>query len=218
LALAHRLTGRADLLDAAVRTFARYSEDVGALHCYGTPLDTAKAVDEEGVLAFIRAARLLHEITGDPAYLDWLGHGLAYEYLWRYGYTTRPPAEPLRSAPWSSVGGSITSVANPHIHPMGALTMGDAAYHLDQRNDAYHRRRLIEQHDWALRSLALYPTHAGFGHYGTMSERMCASDGLVIEQHPDGRPWALWFMHHAWGAANVLEGLTALNERRRSIG
>jgi hypothetical protein len=42
-----------------------------------------------------------------------------------------------------------------------------------------------------------------------MSERMCASDGLVIEQHPDGRPWALWFMHHAWGAANILEGLLA---------
>ncbi len=213
LALACRITGNQGFLRAAENAFARYSQDVKAVHCYGTPLDTFKAVDSEGILAFIRAAHLLHETTGDDGYLDWLGHGLAYEYLWRYGYATRPPAEPLRSANWSSVGGSITSVANPHAHPMSLLCMGDALYYMDHCDDAYHRRRLTEQRDWALQCLALYPTHAGFGHYGTMSERMCPSDGLVIEQHPDGRPWALWFTHHVWAAANVLEGLLALVEK-----
>ncbi len=207
LAMAHRVTGNQSFLTAAIRGFEHYRRDVGNVHCYGTPLDTFKAPDQEGSLAFIKAARVLHEATHEEHYLTWLGHGLEYEYLWRYAYRTRPPFEPLRSAIWSACGGSITSSNNPHVHPMGVMIQAESRLVAARTGDAYHAARSDDQLAWALESLSVYPKPAGFGYYGTLSERFCPSDGLVIETHPDGRPWAVWFTHHGWGAANILEGL-----------
>ena len=41
-------------------------------------MDTWKAVDEEGNLAFIRGTRLLHEITGEKEYLEDLESGACF--------------------------------------------------------------------------------------------------------------------------------------------
>ena len=60
------------------------------LAAWGSPMDTFKSIDSEGNLAFIRAARLLHEMTGDEKYLPMLASGAHYEYLWRYAFRTRP--------------------------------------------------------------------------------------------------------------------------------
>lgn len=215
-ALAHKLTGEDRFLQAAHSGQTYYRQFVHALHCYGTPLDTCKAVDEEGNLAYIKAARLLHEVTGATEQLDELRNGLEYELLWRYGYNTRPVAEPLKSAPWVSAGGSLTSVANPHTHPMGLMIAEDMEYYLSCQKDSYLEQRLEEQIDWALISLSLMPEQMGFGHYGTLSERACPSDGLVLEEFPDGRLASCWFTHHSWGCANILEALLNTKHEQRT--
>jgi len=212
LARAAQLTESRPFLKAAIKSFSRYREDVHRIHCYGTPLDTSKAVDEEGILAYIKAAKVLHQVTGESFYLEELRNGINYELLWRYGYNAYPLAEPLASAPWGSAGGSITSVANPHTHPMGLMIAGEAAYLLEHAPDSYQKDRLSEHIRWALVTLSLTPEYTGFGFYGTLTERHCPSDGLLIETYPDGSPSSCWFTHHSWGCANILEGLMDVSE------
>ena len=107
-------------------------------------MDTFKSIDSEGNLAFIRAARLLHEATGRETYLQMLEAGAHYEYLWRYGFRARPEARPLKDSRWNSCGGTITSVSNPHIHPMGVVATEDLIYLSDRTGDPYHRSRADE--------------------------------------------------------------------------
>ena len=209
LAEAHRVTGSAEWLAPASRAMGFYDGFVRALHCWGTPMDTFKAVDQEGVLAFIRAARLLHEAKGDDAYLAMLERGAEYEYLWRFAFRARPQAPPLRGSSWNACGGSLTSTSNPHIHPMGLLVTGDLLYLAAATGDAYHRRRAEDGIRWALCSLDLYPDEVGYGAPGVLTERFCPSDGLLKERYADGTPASVWWTYHVWGAANVLEGLLA---------
>ena len=93
-------------------------------------MDTWKSVDEEGNLSFIRASRIMHELTGDSKYLIYLKDGADYEFLWRYGYKARPDFAPLKKeySDWNSCGGSVTSVSNPHIHPMGLIIDSELRY------------------------------------------------------------------------------------------
>lgn len=207
LAQAFAITGEDRYLDAARRAMDFYDRSVRDLHCFGTPMDTFKAVDQEGILAFIRAARLLHEATGEQAYLDMLGRGAEYEYTWRFMYRSRPQAPPLRGSSWNSCGGSMTSTSNPHIHPMGILVTGDLRYLAEQTGDAYHRDRAEDGLNWAVNCVALYPDEVGYGSPGVLTERFCPSDGLLKETYPDGSPASVWWSYHPWGAANCLEGL-----------
>ncbi len=207
LAEAYELTGDPRYLDSASRGLSYYHRYVRDLCCWGTPMDTWKAIDQEGNLAFVRAARLLHQITRQPQYIEMLNDGAEYEYLWRFAIRARPQAPPLKNAPWNSCGGSITSTSNPHIHPMGILISGDLKYLAEHTGDDYHTRRLREGLDWALNCIELYPEHADYGSAGILTERFCPSDGLLIDQYPDGTPASVWFTHHIWAAANVLEGL-----------
>jgi hypothetical protein len=207
LAAAYGLTGEARYRDGAERAMAFYAAQVRELCAWGTPMDTFKAVDQEGVLAYIRGARMLHEATGDAQYLDMLREGAEYEYLWRFAIRARPQAPPLKGSSWNSCGGSITSTSNPHIHPMGLLVCGDLAYLAERTGDDYHRQRVEDAVQWALNCLALYPQESGYGSRGVLTERFCPSDGLLTETYPDGRAASVWFTYHVWGAANVLEGL-----------
>lgn len=50
-----------------------YETYVKRMECYGAPLDADKAVDSEGILAYIKAVRYLHALTGDDLYLDHMG-------------------------------------------------------------------------------------------------------------------------------------------------
>ena len=63
MALAYKLTGAKKYLDSAGRALGFYSRFVDELYCWGTPMDTWKSVHQEGVLAYIRTARVLHEDT-----------------------------------------------------------------------------------------------------------------------------------------------------------
>lgn len=206
---AYRLTGKEKYLVSACKAESFYREYVKALNCYSTPMDTWKAVDEEGNLAFVRGCRLLHETTGESRYLEDLRLGACYEYLWRYGYAARPENAPLREG-WNSCGGSVTSVSNPHIHPMGVLIDTDLRYLADQTGEEYHRMRAMDSTAWMMQNLELYPEKSGYGCYGMMSERFCPSDGLVTERYSDGRPYSSWFTFNLWATANVLEAIMDL--------
>lgn len=207
MALAFRHTSRQPYLDSARRAMAFYREQVRSICCCGTPMDTWKSPDQEGNLGFLRGAWHLHDITGEPEYLAMLEEGALYEYLWRYGFPARPEFPPLKGSPWSSVGGSVTSVSNPHIHPMGIFVSRELDTLAARTGSPYHRQRCQDGIDWALNTLSLYPRVSGYGQPGVLTERFCPSDGLTIETFPDGSPSSMWFSYNGWAAAAVLEGL-----------
>lgn len=205
---AHRLTKDVRWLDAARRATEFYHGFVRDLAAWGTPMDTCKSIDSEGNLAFIRAARLLHEATGEARYLDALGDGAHYEYLWRYGFRTRPQAPPLKDSRWNSCGGSITSVSNPHVHPMSVIATRDLEYLARQTGDAHHQDRADDGMAWLMNTMELYPDVVGYGAYGVLSERTCPSDGLLAEvYYDDQRPASTWWSYNAWAAANAMEAV-----------
>lgn len=207
LPLAYRVSGEERYLRSAMRALDFYGADVRDLVCSGTPMDTRHSVDQEGNLAFVRASRLMHEITGEARFLEYLEAGAHYEYLWRYGFRAQPHAPPLDRIGWNSCGASITSVSNPHAHPMGVTITGDLNYLAEQTGDSYHRRRAEDGLAWAMHTLELYPGRIGYGRYGVLSERFCPSDGLLVEKYDDGTPSSTWFSYNGWAAANVLEAV-----------
>lgn len=208
LPLAWKLTGESRYKSAADRALAYYAPFVRDLAAWGSPMDTYKSIDSEGNLAFIRAARDLHEMTNDDRYLDLLTTGANYEYLWRYGFRTRPQCPPLKGSNWNSCGGTITSVSNPHIHPMGVVATDDMEYLARRGNDTYHQSRADDGIAWLMNTMELYPHVMGYGRYGVLSERTCPSDGLLAERyHDDGSPSSTWWSYNAWAAASAMEAL-----------
>ncbi len=208
LPIAYAMTKNDYYLKAARRALRYYGHAVDQLNCYGTPMDTFKSVDQEGILAFVQAARLMHEVTGEKEWLTYLQAGADYELLWRYAYKARPEYAPLKGTDWNSCGGSVTSVSNPHIHPMGLVITDSLHYLGDQLDDDYYHNRADDGVTWALQTLELYPEVSGYGPYGVMTERYCPSDGLTIETFEDtGKPSSMWWSYNAWAAANVMEGL-----------
>jgi hypothetical protein len=171
-------------------------------------MDTYRSIDSEGNLAFIRSARLMHEMTGDDRYIAMLADAANYEYLWRYGFRSRPQCAPLKGSNWSSCGGSITSVSNPHIHPMSVVATRDLEYLAKTTGDAYHQRRADDGMAWLMNTLELYPDVTGYGRYGVLSERTCPSDGLLAEKYyDDGRPASTWWSYNAWAAGSAMEAI-----------
>ena len=74
------LTGERKYLEDVLKSEQHYYDKfVSVAECYGGPLDTDKAVDSEGILAYIRAVRALHEITGDDRLLQHLRDAIHYE-------------------------------------------------------------------------------------------------------------------------------------------
>ncbi|MBR5419724.1 MAG: hypothetical protein IK115_01100 [Lachnospiraceae bacterium] len=175
--------------------------------CYGGPLDTDKAVDDEGILAYIRAVRILHEITGEEYLLDHMKDALHYECSFKLSYNTPVSVLPLSRIGWSSCGGSITSVANPHIHPMSSTIIPEMRYYADLRDDGYIRSRLEDTVKWSLQTFNTYDKEYGYGEAGWMSERFCFCRGLLTEKYPDGSPASTWFALMPWASASIIEGL-----------
>jgi hypothetical protein len=208
LPLAWKLSGTSRYRAAAERAIRFYHGFVAGLSAWGTPMDTCKSIDSEGNLAFIRAARLMHEATGEAIYLDLLRDGAHYEYLWRYAFRARPEAPPLKGSNWNSCGGSLTSVSNPHIHPMSVVVSRDLEYLARATGDDYHQHRADDGMAWLMNTLELYPAVTGYGRYGVLSERTCPSDGLLEERFADtGLPSSTWWSYNAWAAANAMEAL-----------
>jgi len=175
--------------------------------CYGGPLDIDKQIDSEGILAYIRAVRHLHASTGSEALLDHLRDALHYEYTFKFCYNSPVQTPPLSKVGWSSCGGSITSVTNPHVHPMSSSVMDEMYYYLDRRADAYIESRLRDTILWSCQCHNTCDRELDYGLTGWMSERYCHSEGLLTEHYPDGSPASTWFALMPWGCGSILEGL-----------
>lgn len=209
LVLAFEETEDVKYLEGARKAIDYYYTFVKNLNCYQTPMDTWRAVDEEGNIAFVKGSVLLHRITNEEKYLEYAVDGAEYEYLWRYGYKAKAEFKPLKDSHFNSCGGSVTSVSNPHIHPMGLLLNEDLRYIAQKTGDSYHKQRAEDGKNFALNIMSLYPEVSGYGRYGVLTERYCPSDGLVIERFSNGDKSSMWFSYNGWAAANTLESLLA---------
>lgn len=202
------LTGKWEMLLSCISSehwyFDRY---VRHMECYGTPMDTYKAVDSEGILAFIRLAVMLHRETGEDVFLIHLRTAMEYEFSFKFCWNVPIQVPPLSRNGWSSSGGSVTSTANHHIHPMSNGVLDELFYLTRQDTDQYYRRRLSDAFTWGLQTYSRFDGEYDFGKKGWMSERFCYSEGLLCEQYPDGSPSSTWFFFLPWGAANLLEGM-----------
>ncbi len=184
-----------------------YNAFVRRMECYGGPLDIDKQVDSEGILAYLRAVRHLHEITGEPRLLQHLKDALEYEFTFKFCYNSPIRVPPLSRVGWSSCGGSITSVCNPHIHPMSSSVLDELVYCADQTRDPYIRSRLTDTLLWSCQVSNTRDGEYDYGKTGWMSERFCHSEGLLTETYPDGSPASTWFALMPWACGCILEGL-----------
>lgn len=208
VALWSLVTGRGDHHEVIKKSEAHYYDAfVSKAECYGGPLDTDKAVDNEGILAYIRAVRIMHEIFEEDIYLDHLRDALNYEFSFKLGYNTPVQVRPLSEIGWSSCGGSITSTANPHIHPMSSTILGEMMYYLKFRSDTYVRNRLEDTLGWGLQTFNTKDGEYGYGKVGWMSERFCFCQGLLTEKYPNDEPASTWFALMPWASASIIEGL-----------
>ena len=204
----YQITEEQRYLDIAGRAMDYYRQFVRSFHVYGCPHDAYKSPDEEGILAWINAATVLHSITGDEAYLDDLCVGLDYEFSWKFAYNVQSEVEPLKSMKWASTGGSVTSVNNSHIHPMGSAIAECILYAARQTGDSYYWSRLSDTLRWTLNAYLHYDGEYGWGKKGLINERFCYTDSLLTERFPDGSPASTWFCGHSWASGSVLEGIS----------
>lgn len=184
-----------------------YDKFVSRAECYGGPLDVSKAVDNEGILAYIRAVRILHELTGEEEYLGRMYDALCYEFTFKFCYNSPVQVPPLSKNGWSSCGGSVTSTANPHIHPMSSSIVDEMLYYYKQTGDEYVYSRMRDTVMWGEQTYNQEDNEYDFGKKGWMSERFCYSQGLLDERYPDGSPSSTWFALMAWASASVIEGM-----------
>lgn len=198
--------GVASLLKSEMHYYTHY---VKRMLCYGGPLDIDKQIDSEGVLAYVRAVRRLHEETGLDYLLDHMQEALEYEFTFKFCYNAPVQVPPL-SRGWSSCGGSITSLANPHIHPMSSSVVEEMQYLLDRRPDDYIHSRMQDTVAWGLQTFARREREYDYGRIGWMSERFCYSQGLLTQRYADGSVASTWFALMPWAVGSVLEGLCPL--------
>ena len=167
----------------------------------------SKAVDNEGILAYIRAVRLLHELTGELVYLEHMYDALCYEFTFKFCYDPPVQVPPLNKVGWSACGGSVTSTANPHIHPMSSSIVDEMLYYFMQTGCGYVLDRMNDTVKWGCQTYNRYDGEFDHGKKGWMSERFCYSQGLLDEKYPDGSPASTWFALMPWGSCSIIEGL-----------
>jgi hypothetical protein len=202
------LTGDRSRLESLAASEEHYhGAYVTRMECYGAPLDTDKAVDSEGILAYLKALRYLHALSPEQKYLDRMKDALNYEFSFRFCYNSPIQSPPLSRLGWSSSGGTVTSTANPHIHPMGCNLIDEMLYYVGKTGDAYAEERMLDAVAWGRQTYNTFDREYDFGKKGWMSERFCYSEGLLTERYPGGLPASTWFCLMPWASACVIEGL-----------
>jgi hypothetical protein len=202
------LTGDGAHLDSLKKSESHYYQTfVRRMECYGGPLDTDKATDSEGILAYIKATRYIHALTGDPLYLQHLKDAFNYEYTYKFCYNSPVKVPPLSRIGWSSSGGSVTSIANPHIHPMSSNVIDEMVYYLGNCDDLYIHDRLLDTVGWSCQTYNRYDHEFDYGRKGWMSERFCHSEGLLTQKYRDGSIASTWFCLMPWASGCIIEGL-----------
>ena len=184
-----------------------YDKFIRHMECYGAPLDTDKTVDSEGVLAYIKAVKYLHALTDDKIYLKHMQDAICYEFTFKFCYNSPIKVPPLSKLGWSSCGGSVTSVCNPHIHPMSSNLVDELLYYLRQTGDNYIKDRMNDTVDWGCQSYNTYDREFDYGKKGWMSERFCHSEGLLKQRYKDNSLASTWFCLMPWASGSVIDGL-----------
>ena len=203
-----RLTGDRGYLPELLRSERYYHEAfITRLECYGGPLDIDKQIDSEGILAYVRAVRALHEITDDPVLLEHMYDALRYEFTFKFCYDSPIKVPPLSRLGWSSCGGSITSVSNPHIHPMSSSVVDEMLYFMEKTGNGYVRSRLEDTVRWSCQVSNTFDGEFDYGKTGWMSERFAHCQGLLTPEYPDGSLASTWFALMPWACGSILEGL-----------
>ncbi len=201
------LSGDLSYLPSLIESEAHYyGSYIANMECYGAPLDTVKAVDSEGVLAYIKAVKFLHKITANELYLDHMYDALCYEFSFKFCYNSPVKLPPLSKNGWSSCGGSVTSTANPHIHPMSSNVVDEMLYYCSQRSDAYIQQRMTDTVLWGCQTYNKFDGEYDHGKIGWMSERFCHCEGLVTQKYEDGTYASTWFSLMPWAGASIIDG------------
>ncbi len=184
-----------------------YETYVQPMQCYGGPLDTDKAIDSEGILAYVKAVRYMHAMTGETIYLTHMREAIDYEFSFKFCYNSPIKLPPLSRIGWSSCGGSVTSTANPHIHPMGSNLVDELLYYVNHSEDNYVRNRMNDTIAWGCQSYNTFDGEFDYGKKGWMSERFCHSEGLLTQTYEDGAIASTWFCLMPWASSCIIEGL-----------
>lgn len=184
-----------------------YESFIEQMECYGGPLDTDKATDSEGVLAYVKAVRYLHAITKEDCYLVHMKHAICFENSFKFCYNSPIKIPPLSKIGWSSSGGSVTSIANPHIHPMSCNLIDEMIYYVKVTKDSYIKSRLTDCILWACQTYNTFDKEYDYGKKGWMSERFCHCEGLLVQKYKDDSIASTWFCLMPWASASILDGL-----------
>lgn len=202
------ITGESSYIDSLKKSEKHYYEEyIKNMECYGAPLDTDKATDSEGILAYIKAIRFLHVLTGEKQYLEHMRDALCYEFSFKFCYNSPIKVPPLSRIGWSSCGGSVTSIANPHIHPMSSNIVDELLYFVDKSKDNYVRDRMLDTIEWGCQTYNRFDKEFDYGKKGWMSERFCHSQGLLSQKYRDGSLASTWFCLMPWASGAILDGL-----------
>ena len=189
-----------------------YNGFVKNMECYGGALDIDKAIDSEGIIAYIKAVRYLHAITKEEYLLEHMKDALCYEFTFKFCYNSPIQVPPLSKIGWSSCGGSITSTANPHIHPMSSNLVDEMLYFIHNYKDEsiaeYVRNRMEDTVGWGCQTYNSFDREYDYGKKGWMSERFCHSEGLLSERYIDGSKSSTWFCLMPWAGASIIDGLS----------
>lgn len=184
-----------------------YESFVKTMECYGGPLDTDKATDSEGIIAYIKALKYLHILTKEQCYLDHMRDGICYEFSFKFCYNSPIQLPPLSRIGWSSCGGSVTSIANPHIHPMSSNLVDELLYFADYTKDEYVIDRMKDTIGWGCQTYNTYDKEYDYGKKGWMSERFCHCEGLLSQKYSDDSIASTWFCLMPWASASIIDGL-----------
>lgn len=203
------ITGDRTHLDSLRQSEKHYYDAyIQHMECYGAPLDTDKAIDSEGILSYIKAVRYLHALTGEKIFLEHMKNAICFELTFKFCYNSPIKVPPLSRLGWSSCGGSVTSIANPHIHPMSSNLVDDLLYFADITQDKYIQNRIKDTVAWGCQTYNTYDTEFDFGKKGWMSERFCHCEGLLSQKYQDGSLASTWFCLMPWASGSIIEGLT----------
>lgn len=202
------LTKENTFLRSARKAEEHYFKDVQRMECIKTPLDVADAPDSEGVLSYIRLAKILFEITEENHYLKKLKAGLDYELTFKFCYNVPVTGRPLSNTNWNASGGSITSVCNAVVHCMSNSILDELLFYSMQSNDAYYKSRLIDTYLWGLQAYNRDEHEYFFGKEGWSTEYFCQADRYVLDiRLEDQSRSTIWFAYHPWATASILEGM-----------
>lgn len=208
MAYCNKLEPNTNFHQSALKAFHYYTNDVVNFVCCKTPLDVADAPDSEGVLAYIRLARIVHELDPSSENLLLLKYGLDYEHSFKFCYNVPIKSYPLSQVNWSTSGGSITSVCNAVIHCMSNSIIDEMIYYYRQTYDDYYLERIRDTYFWGLQSYNRRDNEFFFGKKGWSTEYFCQAQRYVLDiRLADGSRSNIWFAYHPWATASILEGI-----------